>query len=218
MSTISKIPSMLRFCICLQFRRYRAPFYVERGLKAKSMGYLKLRKSYSIRFGVIDSILLEPAVSEIFHFEPHVGAFQIKISLVTLTFQCSSVAHRGSGGFRGGCIPPTSLNITCILRMYNIKLTYLKKSSQWTLDRPCDCDLISKANGVGGGGGRKMLFKNAYWKMLSTGIIKNIYALEHGRGAIQYYSSAINYQSLLSNVLPLPLPPIYIFIKYRLNR
>ena len=57
-----------------------------------------------------------------------------------------------------------------------------------------------------------------YWKMLNTGIIKNMQAQEYGRGAIQYYSTAVNYQSLLSNFLPLaPFPPIYIFL-YRRNR
>ena len=59
-----------------------------------------------------------------------------------------SVADLGGGGW-GDASPPTILNITCICTMLNI----WKKSNQWTLDKPCDCDIISKAIGGGGGGG-----------------------------------------------------------------
>ena len=56
--------------------------------------------------------------------------------------------------------------------------------------------------------------------MLNTGIIKNMKAQEYGRGAIQYYGTAVNYQSLLSNLLPLAPFPLFIsfFKEYRRNR
>ena len=56
-----------------------------------------------------------------------------------------------SGGFKGDASPSISLNITCIWIIINL----FEKSNRWTLNRPCDCNIISKA--MGGGGGRKML-------------------------------------------------------------
>ena len=109
--------------------------------------------------------------------------------------------------------------------MYNIKLTYLKKSSQWILDKPCGCDWISKANGVGGGG-RKMLFKNAYWKMFIekrlfikkclTKVSSKTYKLRNTGGglfSITVLQLITNHFSQTSFHYPSSL-----FIKYRLNK
>ena len=48
---------------------------LKRGLKAKSMGYLKLGQLHKTRYLIgIDSILLDPSVPEIFYFKHNVGA------------------------------------------------------------------------------------------------------------------------------------------------
>ena len=54
----------------------------------------------------------------------------------------------------GGSSPPAP-PLATLLRAYEY-LTYLKKNNQWIFDRPCDCDIISKA--LWGEGPKNVIF------------------------------------------------------------
>ena len=105
-----------------------------------------------------------------------------------ISYNWQPVADLGGGD--GGMHPLTSLNITCIWIILNL----FKKSNQWIVVSPCDCDIIWTAKGMGGCKKTVFVLRSFYKTEISLLLVRLIWRRQISKTHNLHFSSIKAYE------------------------